>query len=120
MGARQPEQLKPQDVTKTYNYLRIGMIGAVVLLAASIIWERLKVDCWPTSISAYYYTPVRAIFVGSMIAVGLSLIVYKGRTPLEDTFLNFAGMLAPVVAIAPTTDIGSCWSIAPSPLPLKA
>ena len=112
--------LESQDVRKTYRYLRIGMIGAVVLLAVSIGIERSKVDCFQTSISAYYYTPVRAIFVGSMFAVGLSLIVYKGRTTWEDASLNFAGMLAPVVAVAPTTDVGRCWSVAPSPLPVLA
>jgi hypothetical protein len=111
--------LKSQDAIKTYRYLRIGMIGAVALLAASIGIERSKVDCWQTSISAYYYTPVRAIFVGTMIAVGLSLIVYKGRGTWEDTFLNFAGMLAPVVAVVPTTDVGHCWSVPPVPLPVK-
>jgi hypothetical protein len=112
--------LESQDVRKTYRYLRIGMIGAVVLLAVSIGIERSKVDCFQTSISAYYYTPVRAIFVGSMFAVGLSLIVYKGRSTWEDASLNFAGMLAPVVAVAPTTDVGRCWSVAPSPLPVQA
>jgi hypothetical protein len=112
--------LDSQDVRKTYRYLRIGMIGAVVLLAVSIGIERSKVDCFQTSISAYYYTPVRAIFVGSMFAVGLSLIVYKGRSTWEDASLNFAGMLAPVVAVAPTTDVGRCWSVAPSPLPVQA
>jgi hypothetical protein len=116
----EPAPLKPTDVIKTYRYLRIGMIGAVVLLAASIGIERSKVDCFQNSISAYYYTPVRAIFVGSLMAVGLSLIVYKGRSRGEDPFLNFAGMLAPVVAIVPTKDVGTCWSIEPRPSPLKA
>jgi hypothetical protein len=115
-----PSTLESQDVRKTYRYLRIGMIGAVVLLAVSIAIERSKVDCFQTSISAYYYTPVRAIFVGSMIAVGLSLIVYKGRTAWEDGALNVAGMLAPVVAVAPTTDVGRCWSVVPSPLPVQS
>ena len=119
MAAGPAEPLKSRDAIKTYRYLRIGMIGAVVTLAASIAIERSKVDCWQTSISAYYYTPVRAIFVGSMIAVGLSLIVYKGRTTWEDACLNFAGMLAPVVAVAPTTDVGDCWSVAPTPLPVN-
>src|SRR5437867_185942 len=95
-------------------------LSGPMLLAVSIAIERSKVSCWQTSISAYYYTPVRAIFVGVLIAVGLSLIVYKGRTSLEDVCLNFAGMFAPVVAIAPTTDVGRCWSIAPNPLPVQA
>lgn len=111
--------LKSQDAIKTYRYLRIGLVGAVVLLAASIAIERSKVDCWQTSISAYYYTPVRAIFVGTLIAVGLALIVYKGRGTWEDTCLNFAGMLAPAVAVVPTTDVGSCWSVTPQPLPVN-
>lgn len=119
MALQRPKPLRSQDVIKTYRYLRIGMIGAVGLLAASIAIERSKVDCWQTSISAYYYTPVRAIFVGTMIAVGLSLIVYKGRNSWEDVSLNFAGMFAPVVAVAPTTDVGNCWSIPPDPLPVN-
>jgi hypothetical protein len=114
------QQLTEDHAIKTYRYLRIGMIGAVVLMAVSIVIERSKVDCWQTSISAYYYTPVRAIFVGAMIVVGFSLIVYKGRPNGEDICLNFAGMLAPVVAVAPTTDVGDCWSVEPDPLPVRS
>jgi putative Mn2+ efflux pump MntP len=116
MAAEPIEQLPADDARKTYRYLRIGMIGAVVLLAVAIGIERTKVDCFQTAISAYYYTPVRAIFVGSLIAVGLALIVYKGST-WEDLALNFAGMLAPVVAVAPTTDVGICWSRPLGPRP---
>lgn len=124
MTSGQPEPLRARDALKTYRYLRIGMIGAVVLLAASVFIEHRKVadlgrSCWQTSISAYYYTPVRAIFVGSLMVVAFALIVYKGRTTLEDFGLNFAGMLAPVVAVAPTMDFGRCWSIVPNPLPVK-
>jgi hypothetical protein len=98
--------------------LRIAIVGAVVMLAASIVYERLQVSCWQTSISAYYYTPVRAIFVGGLMAIGLALIVIQGSTVAEDTLLNFAGMLAPVVAVVPTTDVGRCWSVRPTPLPV--
>jgi hypothetical protein len=110
------------DASMTYLFLRIGMIGAVVLLAASIAieWSKAPGGCVQTSVSAYYYTPVRAIFVGSMFAVGLALIVYRGRRPWEDFFLNVAGMLAPVVAVAPTTDVGRCWSVPPGPPPVEA
>lgn len=115
--AQRAEQLKSDDAIKTYRYLRIGMIGAVVLLGASIAIEKSKVPCYQTSLSAYYYTPVRAVFVGSLIAIGLSLIVYKGRGSVEDFFLNLAGMLTPVVAVAPTMDVGRCWSFPPISLP---
>jgi cytochrome bd-type quinol oxidase subunit 2 len=115
---REPE-LRSEHAIWTYRYLRIAMVGAVVVLAGSIALERSKVECWQTSISAYYYTPVRAIFVGAMLAVALALIAYKGKRPGEDICLNFAGMLAPIVAVAPTTDVGRCWSIRPIPLPVN-
>lgn len=105
---------------KSYRYLRIGMIGAVGLLAVSIGLERLGVDCWQTSISGYYYTPVRAVFVGALMAIGLSLVVVKGRTEVEDGLLNVAGMLAPVVAVVPTTEVVSCWSVPPAQFPVDA
>ena len=103
----------------TYRYLRISMVGAVVLLAASVAFERWQVDCWQTSVSAYYYTPVRAIFVGMLMAIGMCLIVIKGSTQWEDAALNAAGMLAPIVAVVPTSDVGTCWSQTPIPLPVK-
>jgi hypothetical protein len=103
---------------KTYRYLRISMVGAVVLLGVSILIERWGLACWQTSVSAYYYTPVRAIFVGVLMAIGLCLIVIKGSTAWEDATLNAAGMLAPVVAVVPTTDVGQCWSQSPGRLPV--
>lgn len=115
-----PESIRPQDAIKTYRYLRIGMIGAVAFLATSILIEKAGLDCWQTSISAYYYTPVRAVFVGTMMAVALVLVAYKGRDAWEDSLLNAAGMFAPVVAIAPTTNVdvaSGCWSVPPDASP---
>jgi len=103
----------------SYRYLRIGMVGAVVLIFVSILIERAEVDCFQNSISAYYYTPVRAIFVGALMAIGLALIVIAGRTGPIDVCLNFAGMLAPIVAVVPTVNVGACWSIEPDPLPVE-
>ena len=91
---------------KTYNYLRLGMLVAVAALAYSIIEEYRQpgVHCFLGSISGYYYTPVRPIFIGVMVAIGFALIVIKGRTPLEDWFLSLAGIMAPIVAFIPTSD----------------
>lgn len=102
----------------TYRYLRCGIIAAVVMLAASVLYERTQAPgCWQTSISAYYYTPVRAIFVGALMIIGFSLIVIRGRSNVEDLFLNLAGMFAPVVALVPTSGAGNCFSIRQSPDP---
>ena len=112
------ERTADMAAIKTYRYLRISMVGAVVLLGVSILIERSNVDCWQTSVSAYYYTPVGAIFVGMLMAIGLCLIVIKGSTSWEDATLNAAGMLAPIVAVVPTTDVGLCWSQSPGRLPV--
>lgn len=120
------QRLRALDALKTYRYLRIGMIGAVILLGVSILLESSRARnavtgaewCLQDSISAYYYTPVRAIFVASMFIVGFALIAYKGHNVWEDFLLNIAGTFAPIVAIVPTTTVGDCWSIEPSPLPV--
>lgn len=117
--------LTATDAQKTYRYLRIGMVGAVVLLATAVLVEVRAAGCWQTSISAYYYTPVRAIFVGVMFGIGLALIAIKGKSSVEDTFLNVAGMFAPLVAVAPTTNVAprvdgsGCWSIPPQSFPVQ-
>ena len=43
--------------------------------------------------------------------MGVCLVALRGNTPGEDIALNFAGMLAPVVAFVPTGDTGSCSSV---------
>lgn len=89
---------------KTYRYLRVGVVAMAVLLGVSVAIEiAVGTDLGILgSISAYYYTPVRAVFVGSLLAVGLGLVAIKGREGPEDVMLNLAGMLAPLVAFMPT------------------
>lgn len=87
------------------------------MLLVAVGTEMTKASCLQNSFSAYYYTPVRAVFGGALVAIGLSLIVIKGRG-LEDLFLNVAGFLAPVVAFVPTVNEGDCYSIEPIPLPV--
>ena len=99
---------------KTYRYLRLAMVTMLLLLAAAVLIERFHTDpgCFQTSISAYYYTPAQAIFVGTLIAVGVCMVVLKGSTEWEDILLNLGGMLAPVVALVPTPVKGRCFSVA--------
>lgn len=111
------ERLGGDQALKTYRYLRIGLIGAAMMIAVSVLLERRLVDCWQNSISGYYYTPARAVFVGALVAIGFSLIVIKG-SGIEDFHLNIAGMLAPVVAFVPTRNVGVCWSVPPEPAPV--
>ncbi len=107
-----------RETPSSYRYLRLGILAAVFMLAISVLYEvREAPDCWQTSISAYYYTPVRSIFVGGLLVIGFSLIVIKGRSYWEDIFLNLAGMFAPVVALVPTSGTGTCFSIPLSAAP---
>jgi hypothetical protein len=87
----------------TYRYLRGGIPVMLAMLLAALIIERVSATCWQTSISAYYYTAVHAVFIGSICAIGTLLVVYKGSNDTEDVLLNLAGILAFVVALVPTT-----------------
>jgi hypothetical protein len=88
---------------KSYRYLRLSIVVVVLALMASVLIEVVHAGCWQESISAYYYTPVHAVFVGALVALGVSMIAIKGATDLEDVLLNVAGVLAPIVAFVPTS-----------------
>lgn len=97
---------------KTWRYLRLSMIVLVLGLGAAVVfeWREVGWDCMQTSISAYYYTPVRAFFVSSLLAIGVCMVAMKGNRETEDGLLNVAGMLAPVVGLVPTPGPGTCTS----------
>ena len=105
---RDREERDDAAALKTYRYLRLGMVVIVVALLVSVAIQGLDAKCLQNSISAYYYTPARPIFVSGMIAIAVSLIVIKGSTTVEDFLLNIAGMFAPIVAFVPTTFEPAC------------
>jgi len=114
------EALEPFAV-KSYRYLRLSIVVVVLALMASVVIERSHVSCWQESISAYFYTPVQAVFVGALVAIGVSLIAIKGSTDREDVLLNLAGVLAPIVAFVPTSPPArSCSSVRGTSLSAKA
>jgi uncharacterized membrane protein len=94
-----------EDALTTYRYLRITMPVLVVILGTSVIYQVFAPtadDCWLGSISAYYYTSARAVFVACLCAIGTCLIIYRGNTTAEDVALNISGFMAFVVAFIPT------------------
>lgn len=105
---------KPQDKIRAYNiytYRRlrraIGYLGVclpVILLGLSF-FPFFKTDFQPT-ISDYYYSNLREIFTGTLSAVGLFLIRYKGHGNRsiwknDQVLTNFAGIMALGVALIP-------------------
>src|SRR6478609_1032098 len=99
----------PAVALRTYRFLRLTVVGVIAMLAISIFLEFHRTDwCLKGSISAYYYSPVRSVFVGVLCAIGLVLIALWGKTTVEDSLFNLAGLLAPVVAFVPAKDDGLC------------
>jgi putative Mn2+ efflux pump MntP len=100
----------------TYRYLRAGMVVVIVMLFAAILIDSLPTDCWQASISAYYYTAARNVFVAALCCLGILLIVYKGSKDSEDVLLNLAGTLAFFVAFVPAglPETAGCQQVLPT------
>ncbi len=85
---------------RTYRYVRVAIVGAVVLLLVSL--AAVVVSDGPvTSISAMYYTPARGVFTGALFAIALALIALSGHS-VEQALLDVAALFAPLIAIVPT------------------
>ena len=101
-----------QHIANTYWTLRLGIVAMVVFLFLSLFfligvvndWEWGSLLDWHLleSISSYWYTPARPAFVGTLFAVGMALIVYRGNSESENFLLNFAGFVAFLIAVIPT------------------
>ena len=95
---------RSQSAIITYRALRMGVVAAALLLMVSLVLEIIRTHGLElTSISASYYSPVRSVFVGVLVATGLALVAVMGREKNEDGALNLAGMLAPTIGMLPTT-----------------
>ncbi len=90
------------DALATYRYLRLSIVVVTSALLASLAFEAIGEGCFVGSISGYYYTPVRSLFVGGLVAIGVCLIAIKEDRPRKDALLNLSGALAPIVAFVPT------------------
>ncbi len=95
----------------TYRRLRraIGYLGIAlpVLLVAFSFIPFFKTEVQP-SISDYYYTNLRDIFTGTLAAVGLFMISYRGHRNIsvlknDQLLTNVAGIMAIGVALVPVT-----------------
>jgi hypothetical protein len=56
------------------------------------------------SISAYFHTGMREVFVGSLCAIAVFLVCYKGYQRRDNLAANFAGTCALLVALFPTRE----------------
>jgi hypothetical protein len=85
---------------RTYRYLRIGVAGTVVAILLAVA-QAATTYGWLTSISDYYYTPAREVFVGALVAASLALFALSGRG-VERALFDAAALFAPLIALVPT------------------
>jgi len=81
----------------------VGIIGIglpVALVLGDII---LHGSGFQSSISDYYHTAMRDIFVGSLCAIAMFLMSYKGYEAIDNIAGNIASLFALGVALFPTT-----------------
>ncbi len=91
----------------TYSYLAlrqsIGWIGFllpfVLMLGNILIFQGEIIE---PSISDYYHTQMRNLFVGALCAVALFMFFYSGHDSWDNWLGNFAGLFAIGVAFFPT------------------
>jgi hypothetical protein len=97
------ETTERNDLIISYMFLRqlVGCIGTllpVALIAGNLMFSTAVRE----SISGYYYTPMRNVFVGALCALGVFLIAYDGHDKLERLVTDAAGVCAVFVAFCPT------------------
>jgi len=73
------------------------MLGVLLIFKGEIIQE---------SISHYYHTDMRNVFVGAICSIALFLFFYSGYDKWDDWAGNVAGFFAIGVACLPTTETG--------------
>jgi hypothetical protein len=95
---KNPELISFLTLRKSVGYLGISL--PIVLIIGSFVFTTCH-EIQP-SISHYYYTNMREIFVGVLCAVGLFLISYNGYSNLDNIASKFAGVLSFGVALFPT------------------
>ncbi|MEC3979291.1 DUF998 domain-containing protein [Amycolatopsis sp. H20-H5] len=101
----------PQQDTLVHSYLflrrAIGVIG--VALPLVLILGKLVVDGGGLldSLSGYYYTDVRDVFVGAMCATGVFLLSYRGYGRTDAVAGDVAAVAAIGLALCPTKPGGA-------------
>jgi hypothetical protein len=89
----------------SYKGLRkaIGILGVLLpcVLLVSLIW--VNDHKLPGSISAFYYTPMRSYFVGTLCALGVFLFSYR-YAPRDNWLSSLAAALVVFVALCPTAE----------------
>lgn len=92
----QPSVISYLLLRKALGYIAIAM--PFVLGVGAWYFERIP---WAGSISAYYYTSMRDVFVGTMFTIGVFLFCYRGYDTPDNRLTNVAGAAAAAIGLLP-------------------
>ena len=100
-----------RNMMSTYFMLRLGIVCLAVALPLALLVYSLIAHggLVESSMSAFYGADggaMRNVFVGILWAIGFSLFLYQGFSPLEDWLLNFAGVFVVFTAMTPCNCAG--------------
>lgn len=96
-----PELISFMVLRRSIGWL--GFLLPFVLILGSFLFGK----CYQIqpSISHYYFTNMREVFVGILCAVGLFLFSYRGYSRLDGISANLAGLFSLGIALFPTSKI---------------
>jgi hypothetical protein len=98
-----PDKPPDSDLVISYLALRKALgyvaIGMPMVVKLGAYWlEGIPSN---ESISAYYYTSMRDVFVGTLAAVGIFLFCYRGYDRQDNVLTNVAGLAAVAIGLLP-------------------
>ena len=101
MSTENPQLISFMLLRKLVGWL--GIILPVILVIGTVVIENAQ--GLEDSISDYYYTGMRDVFVGILCSVAIFLFAYKGYEYKDSLAGNFACFFALGVAFFPTDDV---------------
>lgn len=81
---------------KAIGYL--GILMPIIVRLGAYLFEGIPSN---DSISAYYYTGMRDVFVGTLFANGVFLFCYRGPDTQDNVLTNIAGLSAVAIGLFP-------------------
>jgi hypothetical protein len=105
MAPYQPDETT--NFVASFLFMRrgIGVLGVALPIALPLLYGIISGQ-WHLlgSMSQYYYTDTRNVFVGTLCAIGVFLFCYRYK-PTDFWVSNVAGLAAITVALSPTTPL---------------
>jgi hypothetical protein len=109
-GIVHPDERSFLDYRQTYFALRTALVvvgGVLPVFLISCAAATGNIDRLQSLSASYWivqFPLMRNWFVGSLCALGATLVIYRGYRPLENRLLDAAGILLTLVALCPMPD----------------